>query len=80
MVRSKAKRSFEDQLHEVENIVQELEHGELDLNQLLKRYAEGVELIAACRQQLEAAEQSLTGDKKTAEEPESSAEKTEAVE
>jgi exodeoxyribonuclease VII small subunit len=48
--------SFEKGLEELERVVQELEDGDLPLEEALKRFEKGVELSEACRKQLEAAE------------------------
>lgn len=48
--------SFEQNLEELEKVVQELEDGELPLEEALQRFEKGVELSETCRKQLEAAE------------------------
>ena len=47
---------FEDCLERLERIVQELERGEVSLEQSLKLFEEGMQLSATCRKQLEDAE------------------------
>ena len=47
---------FEDCLQQLEKIVEQLERGELPLEQSLKLFEEGVRLSNSCRQELEAAE------------------------
>ena len=47
---------FEDSLQRLEQIVDELEKGNVPLEQALKLFEEGVKLSASCRQELEAAE------------------------
>ena len=42
-------------IQELEQIVADLEQGTLTLEETLKRYATGVELVAACREKLAAA-------------------------
>lgn len=54
MARSKPK-SFEEQLSRLEETVRRLEQEELSLDELLRLYAEGVELARSCRQQLDEA-------------------------
>ncbi len=49
-------QSFEKGLEELEKVVEQLEDGELPLEQALERFERGVELSEVCRQQLEAAE------------------------
>jgi exodeoxyribonuclease VII small subunit len=48
--------SFEDGLKELEEVVRELEGGELPLEKALERFERGVALAEACRKQLEEAE------------------------
>jgi exodeoxyribonuclease VII small subunit len=48
--------SFEDSLKKLEAIVDQLEKGDLALEDSLKLFEEGVSLSAACKQELEAAE------------------------
>ncbi len=47
---------FEDSLQRLEQIVDELEKGNVPLDQALKLFEEGVKLSAACRKELEEAE------------------------
>jgi len=47
---------FEDCLQQLEKIVEQLERGDLSLEQSLKLFEEGVQLSNSCRQELEAAE------------------------
>lgn len=47
---------FEDCLQQLEKIVEQLERGDLSLEQSLKLFEEGVRLSSSCRQELEAAE------------------------
>ncbi len=47
---------FEDSLQRLEKIVDELEKGNVPLEQALKLFEEGMQLSAACRQELEQAE------------------------
>lgn len=47
---------FEECLQRLETIVQQLERGELSLEQALKLFEEGVELSNTCRKELEEAE------------------------
>jgi exodeoxyribonuclease VII small subunit len=48
--------NFEDSLKKLENIVAQLEQGDLALEDSLKLFEEGVGLSAACKQELDAAE------------------------
>ena len=47
--------SFEESLKKLETIVDQLEKGDLALDESLKHFDEGVGLSAACRQELDAA-------------------------
>ena len=52
--------SFEERLARVEEIVERLESGEAGLDESLRLYAEGAELIKACRRTLKDAETRIT--------------------
>jgi len=52
----KPEQSFEQGLEELEKVVQQLEDGDLPLEESLKLFEKGVELSESCRKQLEAAE------------------------
>ena len=47
-----AKRTFESALERLEKITQELEDGELSLENSLKKFDEGIKLASFCNQQL----------------------------
>ena len=47
---------FEECLQQLEKIVEQLERGDLPLEQSLKLFEEGVRLSNSCKQELEAAE------------------------
>jgi exodeoxyribonuclease VII small subunit len=47
---------FEECLQRLEKIVDELEHGDIALEQALKLFEEGVQLSNTCRKELEEAE------------------------
>ena len=47
---------FESSLKELEKIVRELESGEVNLDQSLKKFEQGIELYRKCRTTLETAE------------------------
>jgi exodeoxyribonuclease VII small subunit len=51
--------SFEDALHRLEAIVEDLERGELTLNESLKAYEEGMKLSKRLNLTLDEAEQSI---------------------
>ena len=48
--------NFEESLKKLENIVAQLEQGDLTLENSLKLFEEGVGLSTACKQELDAAE------------------------
>ena len=51
--------SFEEGLDRLEQIVKDLEQGELDLEKSLELFEQGVELSKSCHKQLEEAEQKV---------------------
>ena len=59
MAKAKKKPSFEDALERVETIVDELEAGELGLDESLKKYEEGVKALRECQKILAAAEKRI---------------------
>jgi len=54
-----AEIKFEDALKKLEKIVDDLERGELSLDEALKKYQEGIELSRACAQRLENAKKKI---------------------
>lgn len=52
--------SFGDALSELEQIVRELEGGQLELEESLARYERGVSLLRACKGKLNEAQQRVT--------------------
>jgi exodeoxyribonuclease VII small subunit len=48
--------SFEEQLAALESVVEQLERGELPLDESVRLFEEGVKLSNACKKELEAAE------------------------
>jgi exodeoxyribonuclease VII small subunit len=48
--------TFEDSLKQLEKIVEQLEKGELPLEDSIKLFEEGVRLSTACKQELDEAE------------------------
>lgn len=53
---TKAELKFEAAVAELENIVRQMENGEMELEASIAAYQRGVELLKHCRGQLEAAE------------------------
>ncbi|WP_251359042.1 exodeoxyribonuclease VII small subunit [Kangiella sp. TOML190] len=54
------KPNFEQQLEQLEAIVDQLEDGDLPLDEALKVFEKGVKLSRQCQQHLAAAEQKVT--------------------
>ena len=54
-----AEVKFEDALKKLEKIVEELEKGNLTLDEALKKYQEGIELAGLCAQRLDNAKKKI---------------------
>lgn len=52
--------NFEENIEQLEKIVQELEKGELNLEDSIKKFEEGMELSKKCNDILEEAEKRIT--------------------
>ncbi len=52
--------SFEEALNELETLVDQLEHGEISLEDSLKSFERGVALTRSCQQALSEAEQKVS--------------------
>ncbi len=55
-----AKKTFEQSMQQLEQIVAEIESGELPLEQAIKKFEEGIELSRFCSQKLEETERRIT--------------------
>ena len=55
----KKTQTFETQLVELEEIVEQLESGELNLDDSLKKFEEGVKLFKSCKEKLSKAEKKI---------------------
>jgi exodeoxyribonuclease VII small subunit len=55
-----AKKTFEQSLKQLEEIVAELESGDLSLEAAIKKFEEGMELSRFCTQKLEETERRVT--------------------
>jgi exodeoxyribonuclease VII small subunit len=55
-----AKKTFELSLKQLENIVHELESGDLPLELAIRKFEEGIELSKFCSQKLEQTERRIT--------------------
>ena len=67
----KKKLTFEEQLASVESLIERMEDGGLTLEESIRRYEEGVAMLAAMEKELSAATQRLTVIRKNAEGEES---------
>ena len=56
---SKDNLTFEDQLNKLNEIVNALEIGELSLDDSLKQYEAGIQLVQACQKKLNKAQQQI---------------------
>lgn len=54
-----AEMKFEEALKRLEKIVEDLENGELPLDDALKRYEEGIQLSRLCSKKLESAKKKI---------------------
>ncbi|HTY45188.1 MAG TPA: exodeoxyribonuclease VII small subunit [Patescibacteria group bacterium] len=54
-----AEIKFEEALKKLEKIVEDLEKGDLSLDEALKKYQEGIELSRSCAQKLESAKKKI---------------------
>jgi len=52
-------KSFEDSVKSLEKLIEELEQGDLPLEEALKKFEEGVKLIKYCNKKLDEAEQKI---------------------
>lgn len=52
--------SFEARLEALEEVVAELESGDLSLDDMIRRYEQGMELVGSCQRQLAEAELRVT--------------------
>ena len=55
-----AKSSFEENMEKLENIVTELENGNLNLDESINKFEEGIKLSKECNKILENAEKKIT--------------------
>lgn len=54
------KDSFEEQMEQLEKIVEELERGELSLEDSVSKFEEGIKISKKCNKTLEEAEKKIT--------------------
>jgi exodeoxyribonuclease VII small subunit len=55
-----AKKTFEQALKQLEQIVQELESGDIPLEKAIKKFEEGIELSKFCAETLDESEKRIT--------------------
>ncbi len=55
-----AKKNFEQALKQLEQIVQELESGDMPLEKAIKKFEEGIQLSKFCNQKLDESEKKVT--------------------
>ena len=55
-----ARKNFEESLRDLEQIVKELETGDLPLEEAIKRFEDGMALSRACSQMLDETEQKVS--------------------
>jgi len=56
---AKKQDKFEDNLKKLESIVENLEIGNLDLDESLKAFEQGIKLVKVCQKKLEGAERTV---------------------
>ena len=54
------KKSFEENMEELENIVKELEEGNLNLEKSVEKFEEGMKISKTCNEMLEDAEKKIS--------------------
>lgn len=54
------KKSFEEQMEKLEKIVNEIEKGDLNLDEAVAKFEEGIKISKDCNQMLEDAEKKIT--------------------
>ena len=55
-----AKRTFEQSMKQLEQIVQELESGDLPLEKAIKKFEEGIQLSKSCSKMLDETEKKIS--------------------
>lgn len=56
----KKKQTYEERLEQIQTVILTMENKEIALEDSIANYKKGMELIAACQQELEEAEKELT--------------------
>lgn len=60
MAKSKKEENFEENLEELEQIVEKLEEGKLNLDDSLKEFEKGIKLYKNCKTKLQSAEKKIS--------------------
>jgi len=63
--------SLEEDLQKVEEIIEKMKNGQLNLEEMIKLYEEGIALLTRCKQSLEQAELKINQLSKVFNQPES---------
>ncbi len=53
------KKKFEDKVEELDNIINELENGEIDLDDSINKYTKAMKLIKECDEELKKVEEQV---------------------
>ena len=53
-------KTFEESLTELENIVKELESGNVNLDDAINKYSEAMKLVKVCEEKIKSAEEMVT--------------------
>lgn len=54
------KKKFEDKMKELENIINELENGNIDLEDSINKYTDAMKLVHECDEQLKSIEKQVS--------------------
>ncbi len=57
---AKQEVKFEDKMKELENIISELENGEIDLDQSIEKYTRAMKLVKECNEKLKSVEEQVS--------------------
>lgn len=54
------KKKYEDKVKELETIINDLENGEIDLDESIKKYTKAMELVKSCDEDLKRVEEQVS--------------------
>jgi len=54
------KKKYEDKVKELETIINDLENGEIDLDESIKKYIKAMELVKSCDEDLKRVEEQVS--------------------